>query len=34
MKLPKNDKYYEIKLLTLNTEKSKALETADNIERQ
>ena len=30
MKLLKDDKFYEIKLSTLNPEKSKALETADN----
>ena len=33
MKLLKDDKFYEIKLSTLNPEKSKALETADNFDK-
>ena len=34
MKLSKDDKYYEIKLSTLNTEKSKSLETAKNFDKK
>ena len=34
MKLSKEDKYYEIQLSTLNTEKSESLETADNFEKK
>ena len=33
MKLLKDDKFYEIKLSTLNPEKSKALETVDNFDK-
>ena len=34
MKLSKDDKYYEIKLSTLNTEKSESLESAQNFEKK
>ena len=34
MKLSKEDKYYEIQLSTLKTEKSESLETADNFEKK
>ena len=33
MKLSANDKYYNIKLSTLNTEKNKCLEAADNFDK-
>ena len=33
MKLSKDDKFYEIKLSTLNAEKSEALEAADNFDK-
>ena len=34
MKLSKDDKYYEIKLSTLNTEKSESLEAAENFDKK
>ena len=34
MKLSKDDKYYEIKLSTLNAEKSESLEAAENFEKK
>ena len=34
MKLSNEDKYYEIQLSTLNTEKSESLETADNFDKK
>ena len=34
MKLSKDDKYYEIKLSTLNTEKGESLEAAENFEKK
>ena len=34
MKLSKDDKYYEIKLSTLNTEKSESLEAAKNFDKK
>ena len=34
MKLSKDDKYYEIKLSTLNREKSEFFETAENIHKK
>ena len=34
MKLSKDDKYYEIKLSTLNTEKNESLEAADNFDKK
>ena len=33
MKLSKDDKFYEIKLSTLNAEKSEALEAVDNFDK-
>ena len=34
MALSKDDKYYEIKLSTLNTEKSESLEAAENFDKK
>ena len=34
MKLSKDDTYYEIKLSTLNAEKSESLEAAENFEKK
>ena len=34
MKLSKDDKYYEIKLSTLNAEKSESLEAAENFDKK
>ena len=34
MKLSKDDKYYEIKLSTLNTEKSESLEAGENFDQK
>ena len=34
MKLSKDDKYYEIKLSTLNTEKSESLEAGENFDKK
>ena len=34
MKLPADDKYYDIKLSTLNTEQNKCLEAADNFDKK
>ena len=34
MKLSKDDKFYEIKLSTLNVEKSEALEAANNFDKK
>ena len=34
MKLSKEDKYYEIKLSTLNTEKGQSLEAAENFNKK
>ena len=34
MKLSKDDKFYEIKLSTLNAGKSEALESADNFDKK
>ena len=34
MELSKDDKYYEIKLSTLNTEKSESLEAAENFDKK
>ena len=34
MQLSKDDKYYEIKLSTFNTEKSESLEAADNFDKK
>ena len=34
MKLSKDDKYYEAKLSTLNTEKSESLESAENFDKK
>ena len=34
MKLSKEDKYYEIKLSTLNTEKGESLEAAENFSKK
>ena len=34
MKLSKEDKYYEIKLSTLNTEKGESLEAAENFNKK
>ena len=34
MKLSKDDKFYEIKLSTLNAEKYKSLKAADNFEKK
>ena len=34
MKLSKGNKYYEIKLSTLNAEKSESLEAAENFEKK
>ena len=34
MTLSKDDKYYEIKLSTLNTEKSESLEAAENFDKK
>ena len=33
MKLSKDNKYYEIKLSTLNTDKSESLEAAENFDK-
>ena len=34
MKLSKDDKYYEIKLSTLNTEKSESVEAGENFDQK
>ena len=34
MQLSKDDRYYEIKLSTFNTEKSESLEAADNFDKK